>query len=268
DVNGRLDSTAQSNVTPDKADALIELRSADIASIDDLQRVVVSGVNWVVHEGDFWIISGSTGSGKSRLLETAAGLMPPDRGIHLLSGQELRKLPPDVAASLRRRVGIVFPDGGRLFPELTVAQNIALPICYHYECSLERAAPRVEQLLMETGLVSYGDWSPTRLNRSYRQRAALARALALAPEVLLLDNPLSGLDVGHADWWVEFLGSLVSGCRLIGEKPMTIVLATDDIRPWRSVATRFAMITNNRWILSEGQQAAVSDKPPDGPGTR
>lgn len=216
------------------------------------------GVNWAVHAGEFWVISGSTWSGKSRLLETAAGLTPPIRGEHLLFGQPLAKLPANTAAALRRRVGLVFPDGGRLFPRLTVAQNIALPICYHRECTLDGAAPRVAQLLAEMGLSAYANWSPIRLNRSYRQRIALARALAMEPEVLLLDNPFSGLDVGHFAWWLEFLGALLSGHSLIGGKQISVVVATDDVRPWRSVANRFATIKDNRWTLPDAASDAAS----------
>lgn len=233
----------------DPAVAAVELRGADIGSLGSVQHVVVSGVNWKICIGQFWLISGSSGSGKSRLLETVAGLMPPVRGVHLLFGQLLHKLPAEAAAALRRRIGLVFPDGGRLFPSLTVAQNISLPICYHRECGFEGAIPRVEQLLSATGLIQYANWSPMRLNRSFRQRAALARALTLEPEVLLLDNPLSGVDVGHVEWWVEFIGALLQGHPLLGGKKMAIVVATDDVRPWQGVANRFAMIINNQWNL-------------------
>jgi len=240
--------------------AKIELRGADIASTEDLEKAVVTGVDWAVRAGEFWVISGSTWSGKSRLLETAAGLTPPIRGEYLLFGQPLAKLPTDTAAALRRRVGLVFPDGGRLFPRLTVAQNIGLPICYHRECTLDAAAPRVAQLLAEMGLVTYANWSPMRLNRSYRQRIALARALAMEPEVLLLDNPFSGLDVGHFAWWLEFLGALLSGHPILGDKQISVVVATDDVRPWRSVANRFATIKDSRWMLLD----ATSDTAPGG----
>lgn len=229
--------------------ARIELRGADIASAENLGKAVVVGVDWAVHTGEFWVISGSTWSGKSRLLETAAGLTPPLRGTHLLFGQPLAKVPADIAAALRRRVGLVFPDGGRLFPRLTVAQNIGLPICYHRECTLDDAAPRVEQLLAETGLAAYANWPPMGLNRSYRQRIALARALAMEPEVLLLDNPFSGLDVGHFAWWLEFLGALLSGHPLLGGTQVSVVVATDDVRPWRSAANRFATIKDSRWAV-------------------
>lgn len=241
---------------------LLELRDADIASGDNGVPVVITGVDWTVNRRDFWVVAGATGSGKSRLLETAAGLLPPASGTHLLFGQVLAKLPPESAAALRRRISLVFPDGGRLFPRLTVAQNIGLPICYHRECSIEEATPRVQQLLAETGLMAYGDWAPARLSRSYRQRAALVRALALEPELLLLDNPLSGLDVRHTAWWIRFLTDLAGGHPLMGGRPMTIVVTADDLRPWPSVGKQFALVKENRWVLVGGASALTAGTDP------
>ena len=114
---------------------------------------------------------------------------------------------PPAAASDR----FVFPDGGRLFSQLTVAQNVGLPLCYLRDCPLDQVADPIASLLKQTGLLAFANAYPAGLSRSFRQRVAVARALALEPDLLFLDNPLNGLDAGQSRWWLEFVTGLV--CR-------------------------------------------------------
>lgn len=240
---------------------LIELTGVSVASRDDPDQTVVEDVNWEIRVGHFWVVAGAAGTGKSQLIETAAGLIPPVRGNHLLFGRPSTELSSHEVTVVRRRIGLVFPDGGRLFPRLTVAQNIGLPICYHEECSFDDVTPRVERLLVETELLAYADWAPIRLSRGNRQRAALARALALEPEVLFLDNPLSGLDSRQRRWWLRFLAGLARGHPPLGGRPVTIIATSDDLRQWTGTGQQFAWVKDKRWALlgEPGALAAESD---------
>ena len=155
----------------------------------------------------------------------------------------------------RLKLGMVF-DGGQLLGSLTVAENIALPLRYHSRAAAQEIEARVTELLELTELTPWANRTPVNVARSWRQRAGLARALALAPEVLLLDSPLTGLDVRHAAWWLGFLGELGRGHRILGEQPLTLVATADDLRPWRGHAKQVACLTGNRF-LALGDWAAV-----------
>jgi len=175
-----------------EAFALIEMDNVTVAAGDVSERAAVVDVNWRVAAGEYWIVGAPPGSGKSRLLATAAGLLRPFAGDCRLFGREIERLSEEEMLVLRLRVGLVFEDGGRLFNHLTVAQNLALPVSYHRNCPSREAEDQIAAVLETLELFPLAQHTPGRLNRSARQRAALARAIVLKPEVLLLDNPLRG----------------------------------------------------------------------------
>jgi ABC-type transporter Mla maintaining outer membrane lipid asymmetry ATPase subunit MlaF len=90
------------------------------------------------------------------------------------------------------------------------------------------------------------DNTPANIGRGMQKRAGLARALAVRPDVLLLDNPLSGVDAWHAHWWVGFLERLARGHEVMDGKPMTVVVTADNLRPWRGGKQSFACLSNQR----------------------
>jgi ABC-type transporter Mla maintaining outer membrane lipid asymmetry ATPase subunit MlaF len=232
--------------------ALVELCGVAIVAREDPTTLVVDGIDWTLAAGDFWVVAGWPASGKSQLLEIAADLLPPARGTHRLFGRLATEMSPSESERARRRIGLVFPEGGRLFAHLTVAENLALPLCYHGQCREETVAPRVREWLAATGLAPHADRLPARLSRTWRQRAALARALVLEPDVLLLDNPLSGLDARQTAWWLPWLAELAAGHPLLAGKPLTLGVTTDDLRPWLGVGKQFALINDRRWLLLGG----------------
>ncbi len=97
-------------------------------------------------------------------------------------------------------------------------------------------------------LTPLADVTPANVAANWRQRAALARALILQPELLLLDNPLSGLGARHRQWWLRFLDQLSRGHELFGCRPMTIVVTADDLRPWRNARRKFALLHEKKFI--------------------
>jgi ABC-type transporter Mla maintaining outer membrane lipid asymmetry ATPase subunit MlaF len=168
----------------------------------------------------------------------AAGLMATVSGTCRVFGRDTREF-DETQITERQRLGLVFADG-KLFNRLTIAENVALPLRYHKEFSDEETARIVEELLELLELTPYASLMPGNVASVWRQRAALARALALKPELLLLDNPNGGLIMRHRQWLVNFLDQLWHGHEFFGRRPMTIAVTTDDLHPWENPGRRFA----------------------------
>jgi ABC-type transporter Mla maintaining outer membrane lipid asymmetry ATPase subunit MlaF len=230
----------------------------DVPSIHTPDVVVIEGVNWTVSRGDYWVVTGLPGSGKSDFMSAASGLMRPSKGTHRLFGKEMPGAGEEERLRIKLRVGVVFGYGGRLFNHLTVAENLALPFCYHRNCAPEASEPRVQEVLsaMELGMVANS--TPVLINRSLRQRVALARAMVLSPEILFLDSPLSGVDPQEERWWVDFLDSLAVGHPILGNRMTTIVVGTDDLEPWGGHACQHAVIQKRRFIPVGSQEELLA----------
>ncbi|MBI4657311.1 MAG: ATP-binding cassette domain-containing protein, partial [Verrucomicrobia bacterium] len=140
-----------------------------------------------------------------------------------------------------------FGGEGRLFRQLTNEENLALPLCYHRNCEPAQVRDRLDELLDWTGLTTFARRLPAQVSRSLWPRIALARALALQPELLFLDNPFRELDPPQRRWWLDFLGRLRSRAFSGEGRAMTIVAATDDLSPWIGPGERFALIADNQW---------------------
>jgi ABC-type transporter Mla maintaining outer membrane lipid asymmetry ATPase subunit MlaF len=225
---------------------VIELRGADIGALRDAALTVAGDVNWSVRPGEFWVVAGQQQSGKSDLLMNAAGLVAPVRGSCRIFGCETGAF-GEAQLAERLRVGLVFA-GGKLFNHLTVAENVALPLRYQKNLTAAEAAETVGALLELVELTPFADSTPVNLAVNWRQRTALARALALQPELLLLDNPLAGLGVRHRQWLQQFLDRLWRGHEWFGGRPLTLVVATEDLRPWQDAQRKFALLHEKKFI--------------------
>ena len=224
---------------------VIEMTSLSMGSREDPDLPLLENVDWSVMAGDYWVIGGLHGSGKSDFLSMTAGLTPPLQGAYRLFGQEMPAL-GDQFLTERMRIGLVF-DGGQLFHQLTVEENIALPLRYHRDLARGDLEQSVKTMLELTGLSPLARRLPANLGRAWQKRAGLARALVLRPEVLLLDNPLGGLDSRHAQWWLGALDQLATGRGFFEGLPMTLVVATEDLRPWRNRAAHFAVLEKRQF---------------------
>jgi ABC-type transporter Mla maintaining outer membrane lipid asymmetry ATPase subunit MlaF len=220
------------------------MSAVTVGSLSEAGATVAGEVDWTVAAGDFWVVAGLQGSGKSDFLMTTGGLMAPMRGQYRLFGEEM-PIFEDARLSQRLRLGLVF-DGGRLFNHLTVRENVALPLRYHRNLSAAAAAPQVQAMLDALGLGPWADSTPGAISRNWQKLAGLARALILKPEVLLVDNPLAGLDPRQADWWLGFLAQLSNGHGLTDGRALTLVVTAADPRPWKGRARRFAILRNQR----------------------
>jgi phospholipid/cholesterol/gamma-HCH transport system ATP-binding protein len=232
----------------------LEMRGLAVASMKNPNVTMTTDVNWTVNPGEFWVVGAPQNSGKSDFLMTAGGIMSPAAGEFLFLGQPMPIFEESRMAH-RLKLGFVF-DGGQLVGSLTLAENLALPLRYHSRLSAEDIETRVTELLALTELTSWANHTPVNVTRSWRQRAGLARALALTPEVLLLDSPLTGLDLRHMVWWLGLLQELSRGHRILGGQPLTLVVTADDLRPWRKHASRVACL-HKRQFLVLGDWTAV-----------
>jgi ABC-type transporter Mla maintaining outer membrane lipid asymmetry ATPase subunit MlaF len=229
---------------------VIEMRGVAVGSLRDFSIVAAENVNWRVQPGEFWVVGGLHGAGKSDLLMLAGGIMAPLRGSYEFLGESM-PIFSEEHLSHRLKIGLVF-EGGRLFNQLTVAENIALPLRYHRNFSTTEVEPLVRELLEVTGLSHCAGSRPGTLGRNWQRRVALARALALRPEVLLLDTPLAALDQRQQKWWFEILDGLAHGHPLYGGRSVTLVVTSANLRDWRGHAGRFALLDDRRFIVVGG----------------
>jgi len=128
---------------------------------------------------------------------------------------------------------------------------------YHRDLVRGDLENSVKTILEATGLSPWAGRLPGTLGRGWQKRAGLARALVLQPEVLLLDNPLGGLDARHLQWWLDALRQLSAGHGLAEGRPMTLVVAAEDLRPWRNRAVHVAILQKGRFS-SLGHQASLA----------
>lgn len=224
---------------------ILEMTGVSVPSRENPDAPILENVNWSVHPGEYWLIGGLHGSGKTDLLSMTADLTPPNRGSFRLFGREM-PVTGDQFLAERLRIGLVF-DGGQLFHSLTIEENIALPLRYHRELDQGNLDNSVKTILELTGLSAYAGRLPGNLGRAWQTRAGLARALVLQPEILLLDNPAGGLDSRHVQWWMDTLDQLSSGRGFFEGRPLTLVVAAEDLRPWRNRAAHFAVLQNRQF---------------------
>jgi ABC-type transporter Mla maintaining outer membrane lipid asymmetry ATPase subunit MlaF len=228
--------------------AVIEMREAAISTLRDSSQIVVENVNWSVLPGEFWVVAGQQQSGKSDLLMTAAGLLLPAHGSCRVFGCETDSF-GEAQLAERLRVGFVFA-GGKLFSHLTAAENIALPLLYQKNHSAAEASAAMQPLLEIMELTPFTNFTSANLAANWRQRAALARALILKPELLLLDQPLGGLGARHRQWLLHFLEHLQRGHEWFDSRPLTLVVTTDDLRPWRHGQRKFAVLHEHHFFVA------------------
>lgn len=250
----------RNDALPAEAAPVIVMRDVTVKALHDQRTVVAEKVGWQVNAGEFWAIAGLHGSGKTDFLMLAGGVTAHAHGEHQFM-DEAMPIFSEERLPHRLKLGLVF-DGGRLLNHLTVAENIALPLQYHSNLPLSEVEPALGTLLELTGMTQFARSRPGGIGRNWQQRAALARALALKPEVLLLDSPLSGLDQRQQNWWLAFLSRLAKGHPYYDGKPITIVVTTNNLWAWRGRANRFALLSDSRFeVIGQWSDVEKSTNP-------
>lgn len=199
------------------------------------QQAVVNSLSLEIIDGEFFVLLGSSGSGKTTVLNIIAGLVPAEEGRVLLHGRDVTTLPTQ-----KRNVGFVFQNYA-LFEYMTVAENIEFGLQIRKVSPKERQVKR-DELLELVGLVGLGDRMPRQLSGGQQQRVALARALVLEPDVLLLDEPLGALD---AKIRTELRRSLKAIQRQLG---VATILVTHDQEEAFDLADRIGVMSYGRLV--------------------
>jgi phospholipid/cholesterol/gamma-HCH transport system ATP-binding protein len=155
--------------------------------------VVQRGIDFRVRQGDVFVIMGGNGCGKTTLMRALIGLQRPAAGRVRYAGEDFWSAAEEDRERMKRRLGILF-QGGALWSSLTLAENVALPLAEYTDLPPGRVAEIVSFKLALVGLAGFEDFYPSELSGGMKKRAGLARAMALDPDILIIDEPSSGLD--------------------------------------------------------------------------
>jgi phospholipid/cholesterol/gamma-HCH transport system ATP-binding protein len=232
---------------PAAADVAIKVRDL-VVGFD--QQLVMNGLDLDVYKGEVLGFVGASGMGKSVLMRTILGLIPKRRGTIEVFGSDLDRLSPDGRARIEQRFGVMFQQGA-LFSGLTVKQNTKVPLREHLKIS-DRLAD--ELAMLKIALVGLkpdaADKYPSELSGGMIKRAALARALALDPELVFLDEPTSGLDPIGAAEFDELIATLQ---KTLG---LTVFMVTHDLDSLHSICDRVAALADGK-VIASGPIAAM-----------
>jgi phospholipid/cholesterol/gamma-HCH transport system ATP-binding protein len=205
---------------------------------------VLSGFNLNVAQGETVAVLGRSGTGKSVLLRLLIGLQKPDSGCIRIQGQEITGLDEKPLNEIRKGIGFLFQQGA-LYDSLTVEQNVEFPLDRHSTLNAEERKSRAHELLESVGMGHDGDKMPSEISGGMQKRVGLARALALSPALLLLDEPTAGLDpITSAE-----IGELIS--QLQEQHKMTSIVVTHDLHGAKYFANRLVMLDQGK-VLFEG----------------
>jgi len=205
-------------------------------------RTVLDGVDLDIHRGECLVILGRSGSGKSVTLRQLNGLEKPDAGSVAFDGINVSELDERELFPVRRRIAMLFQSGA-LFDSMNVRDNIAFPLREHTDLGEAEIAGRVRERLAMVHLKEVEEKMPSELSGGMRKRAALARSLALDPEVVLFDEPTTGLDPTTS----ATIGKLIDSIQ--GTLGVTAVVVTHDIPLARRVGDRLAYLSNGKFTF-------------------
>jgi phospholipid/cholesterol/gamma-HCH transport system ATP-binding protein len=208
------------------------------------EQVVLNRIDLEVSRAETLAILGRSGAGKSVLLKLIIGLQKPDAGSIEVTGEQISELSLDGLNQVRKKIGFSFQYSA-LYDSLTVEENVAFPLKRHTDMSAVERRSRVQELLSRVGMEDVAAKLPAEISGGMKKRVGLARALALNPEIMLLDEPTAGLDPITAGEINDLLLSLQE------ELSMSAVMATHDLYSARTVSNRLALLHEGN-ILIEG----------------
>ena len=212
---------------------------------------VLRGLNMGLPEGQISMILGPSGTGKSVCIKHIVGLLYPDEGDVIVQGRSIPSLPDAELFEIRKKFGVLFQDGA-LFGSMNLYDNIAFPLRQHTEKGEEEIAEIVNSRMREVGLGNAGEKMPNELSGGMRKRAGFARSLVLDPEIVLFDEPDSGLDPVRTALLCELIKEVHE------ENGGTYVVITHDIMSARRVAEHISVLWRGR-IVESGPAAELFD---------
>ena len=244
-------STTQMFVSP-QTEPVISLRNLRVSYGE---REILHGITFDVLPGETLVILGGSGSGKSTLLRTLVGLEKPSAGGILIKGQDLAKASAAELDEIRRKIGMSF-QGGALFGSMTVGENVALPLREHTRLEESTIEIILRLKLEQVGLEGFEYYSPSQLSGGMKKRAAVARALAMDPEILFFDEPSAGLDPIIAAGIDELILQLKRAFR------MTIIVVTHELASAFLIADRMLLIDKGNLVaLGTPEEMRSSTQP-------
>jgi phospholipid/cholesterol/gamma-HCH transport system ATP-binding protein len=199
------------------------------------EREILHGISFDVVAGETLVILGGSGSGKSTLLRTLVGLEKPSAGEIWIKGRDLAKTSAEEMDEIRRKIGMSF-QGGALFGSMTVGENVALPLREHTRLEDSTIEIMLRLKLQQVGLEGFEYYTPAQLSGGMKKRAALARALAMDPEILFFDEPSAGLDPIIAAGIDQLILELKRAFH------MTIIVVTHELASAFLIADRMLLI--------------------------
>jgi len=209
------------------------------------EQKVLNGISLAVHRGETIGVLGRSGTGKSVLLRILIGLAKPDSGVVSIHGENIAGMELDQMGELRKRMGFLFQHAA-LYDSLTVAENISFPLEHHCkQMSKAEREDRVTHLLAEVGMEGHQDKLPSNISGGMQKRVGLARALALQPDILLLDEPTAGLDPISS----REIDDLIM--KLQKERHMASIVVTHDMHSARTISNRLALLDKGH-VVGEG----------------
>src|SRR6202020_2894751 len=172
------------------SEAMVSLRDLRVSYGD---REILHGISFDVLRGETMVILGGSGSGKSTLLRTLVGLERPSAGEIWIKGKNIAAISNDEMDEIRKHIGMSF-QGSALFGSMTVGENVALPLREHTKLENSTIEIMLRLKIEQVGLAGFEAYMPSELSGGMKKRAAVARALAMDPEILFFDEPSAGLD--------------------------------------------------------------------------
>lgn len=212
---------------------------------------VLDHLSLKIDTGSTCVIIGRSGCGKSVLLKHIVGILKPDTGKVIIDSRDITRLKDKELDSLRLRIGMVF-QGGALFDSLTVGENVGFGLIEHNHISRKELLERTEDSLCLVGLCGIQNLMPSELSGGMKKRVALARAICIRPQLILYDEPTTGVDPITADGINELIRSLHDKLKI------TSVVVTHDMKSAYRVADKIAMLYQGK-IIAEGNALEIQN---------
>ncbi|HKV25812.1 MAG TPA: ABC transporter ATP-binding protein [Candidatus Acidoferrum sp.] len=232
--------------TPADPDVMISVRDLRVR-YGEVE--ILHGVSFDVKRGETLVILGGSGSGKSTLLRTLVGLEKASSGEIWIKGKNIAAIPDSEMDEIRKKIGMSF-QGGALFGSMTVGENVALPLREHTKLEESTIAIMLRLKLEQVGLEGFEYYMPSQLSGGMKKRAAVARALAMDPEILFFDEPSAGLDPIIAAGIDHLIIELKQAFR------MTIIVVTHELASAYLIADRMVLIDKGH-IVAMGTVAEM-----------
>ncbi len=214
---------------------------------------VLRGVHLEVRQGESMVVIGGSGSGKTLLIKCIIGLMEPDEGKIYVGGEEISSLNEREMNEIRKKFGMLF-QGGALFDSLAVWENVGFGLRQHTQLNEEKIRKVASEKLGLLGLKNIEDLMPAELSGGMKKRVSLARAIAMEPEILLYDEPTTGIDPVMADAINELI------IRMREKLNVTSIAITHDMKSAYKIADRIAMLFQGE-IIEVGTPEEIKNSP-------